>query len=123
MSNTKWAYDMSLDTFKHGEIYNEDVINQSIEVILMTLMGKRLFNTNFGSDFSLRVFENMTPDYGKQLLDDTIAAIKRWENRIVVLEADVRLILDPDSNKALIEIPYIISIIGTKASFKKKLIG
>ena len=122
-SNEKWAYDIPIDTFKKGEIYNEDVLNQSIEMILLTLFGKRLFNTGFGSDFRNRLFDTMTEDYGTQLLNDTVGAIKRWENRIVILESEVKLVLDPDSNRAIIEIPYYIPIIGQKALFKKKIIG
>lgn len=119
----KWAYDAPLDTFTYGEIYNTDVIDQSIEMILASLVGHRLFNRSFGTDFSIRLFDNMDTSFGQRLLKDTIKAIKQWENRIVVLEDQVRLVLDPDSNKALIEIPYYIPHIGEKSTFKKKIIG
>ena len=121
--NEKWAYDAPLDAFTYGELYNTDVIDQSIEMILSSLVGHRLFNRSFGTDFSIRLFDNMDVSFGQKLLDDTLVAIKRWENRIIVLEDQVRLVLDPDSNKALIEIPYYIPRVGEKSIFKKKIIG
>lgn len=119
----KWAYDVPLDTFSYGEIYNTDVIDQSIEMILSSLMGHRLFNRSFGTDFALRLFDNMDTSFGNRLLKDTVIAIKRWENRIIVLDDQVRLVLDPDKNRALIEIPYYIPHVGIKSTFKKKIIG
>lgn len=120
----KWAYDIPLDTFKKGgEIYNYDVINQSIEMVLSSLLGRRLFNRGFGSDFPNRVFDNMTVTYGERLIDDTVKAIKRWEDRIFIIEDEVKLVLAPDQNMASLEIPYIIPKIGKKAIFKKKIVG
>jgi phage baseplate assembly protein W len=123
LANTKLAFDISLDTFRDGEIYNEDVINQSIEMILMTKFGKRLFNSSFGSSFQARIFDNMSIDYGNKLLDDTVEAIKKWDNRIVISESDVRLVIDPDRNMASLTIPYTIRATGVKASFNKKIVG
>ena len=120
--NEKWATGLSLDTFTVGEIYNEDVINTSIEIILSTLLGKRLFNLQVGSDFQLRLFDNMNGRFSEQLLTDTVAAIKLWDNRLVILEDYVRLIIDPDGNKAMIEIPYVVPSIGLKATFKRKIV-
>lgn len=120
--NEKWATDISLDPFTDGEIYNEDVINQSIEVILNTLLGKRLFNLTFGSNFVRRLFDSMDSSFSERLIDDTIKAIRRWDNRLNIIESEVSLTIDFDNNKALIVIPYIIPRIGKKAYFKRKIV-
>ena len=116
-----WAYDLPIKVISSGELVNEDVINQSIEMILATLRGERLFNPPFGSDFSNRLFDIMDDSFYEKMLDDTVEAIKRWEDRIVVLESDVRLKINPDENSASITIPYVIKQRRIKAEFKKKI--
>ena len=120
--NDKWASDLALDTFTNGEIYNEDVINQSIEVILSTLLGKRLFNLSFGSNFQLRLFDSIDGSFAERLLDDTVKAIQAWDDRIQIFENYVRLTIDPDGNKAMIEIPYYVPSISLKSTFKRKIV-
>jgi len=116
-----WAFDLEIQLKKSGEIKNADVINQSIELILMTLPGERLFNPSFGSNFKLRLFDNMTVEFLERLLDDTVNAIKRWEDRITIIEPDVKLIINPDGNSAFIFIPYIIKERQLKADFQRKI--
>jgi phage baseplate assembly protein W len=119
----KWAYDLSLDMNRDGEINDVDVINQSIELILTTLRGERLFNPSFGSDFQLRIFDNIDNGFLEMLIDDTVNSIKKWETRITILESEVRLMVNPDQNSATITIPYIINGKSIKAEFNKKIIG
>jgi len=116
-----WAYDLPIQLISKGEIVNEDVINQSIEMILATLRGERLFRPSFGSDFSRRLFDIMGDEFYNKLLDDTVEAIKRWEDRIVVLEDLVHLFVDDDNNSVTLTIPYIIKQRRIKAEFKKKI--
>ena len=116
-----WAYDLPIKVISEGEIVNVDVINQSIEMILATVRGERLFRPTFGSNFSRRLFDVMDDSFYDKLIDDTVEAIKIWEDRIIVLEDDVRLFIDPDENSASITIPYIIKQRRIKAEFKKKI--
>lgn len=116
-----WAFDLEIQLRKSGEIKNVDVINQSIEMILMTLPGERLFNPTFGSDFQLRLFDTIDRDMLEQLIDDTVGAIKRWEDRIIIIEAEVKLSINPDNNSASIYIPYIIKDRKLKAAFNRKI--
>lgn len=116
-----WAFDLDIELRKSGEIKNVDVINQSIELILMTLPGERLFNPTFGSDFQLRLFDTMDEEFLERLLDDTVSAIKRWENRIIIIENEVRLNINADNNSAYIYIPYIIKERQLKATFQRKI--
>lgn len=116
-----WAFDLEIQLRKSGEIKNVDVINQSIELILMTLPGERLFNPSFGSNFQLRLFDNMTEEFLERLLDDTVVAISRWEDRIIIIEPEVRLNINPDGNSAFLFIPYIIKERQLKAAFQRKI--
>jgi phage baseplate assembly protein W len=116
-----WAKDLSINLSTVGEILNEDVINQSIELILATLHGERLFNSSFGSDFSLRVFDTIDEDFYEQVLDDTVDAIATWEDRITIIDDKVNLQILPDENTVYLTIPYIINIRRLKAEFRKKI--
>jgi len=118
-----WAVDIAIDAFKTGEVYNEDAINQSIELILATVFGQRLFRSVFGSEFSIRVFDDMGPDFRSNLLNDVVGAIKKFEPRVTILEQSVRLDLDYDNNMATISVPYIVNYNGRPFTFKKKITG
>ena len=105
---SEWAYDMKIQGLQGDGLVNADVINQSIEMILATPPTSRLFNLAFGSNFSLRIFDNMNPDYIQMVWDDTVEAIKRWEDRIIIIEEEVQILANPDSNTLKLTIPYII---------------
>ena len=115
----EWAYDMSLKPLKGDGVVNVDVINQSIEMILTTIRGSRLFNLSFGSDFSLRIFDNIDADYLNRVIDDTVVDIQRWEDRIIILEKEVRLTAYPDKNMIHLSIPYIIKNVNILGEFSK----
>ena len=122
-NSDRWAYDISKNVISKGEIYSVDVINQSIENILMTYVGERIFNLKFGSNLMLRVFEIASARMGDDLLNDTAKAIQRWDSRIQVIESDMKLTIDVDTHTALIEIPYRVKSTGLTSIFKKKIIN
>lgn len=115
----EWAYDMEINGYKGDGIVNIDVINQSIEMILATPPRSRLFNLNFGSTFSLRVFDNITESALQNVLNDTIEAIKRWEDRIVIIQSLVTLDAKSDENTILLTIPYIVKNKDIMGTFSK----
>ena len=115
----EWAYDIPIQGLKSDGLVNEHVINQSIEMILATPITSRLFNIAFGSNFSLRIFDNMSVDYLEQVLEDTLESIKRWEDRIIILEDQVRLKANADKNTISLTIPYIIKERELLAVFSK----
>lgn len=117
-----WAYDIDKDVISNGEIFDQEVIDQSIEMILGTSLGSRLFNIGFGSNFSYKVFSNMTSGHLERVLDDTVKAIKRWDDRIIIIEDNVRIVANTDQHSILLTIPYIIKNTGEKAVFNKKFI-
>ena len=118
-----WASDIDKNVLTNGEIYDKDVINQSITNIISTSTGERIFNLSFGSGLSRYLFENITESTGEKILDVVIDAIEKWEDRITVLESDCRLQVDADSNTITINIPYIIKQTNVKNVFKKKIIN
>lgn len=119
----RWAYDIDKNPIDQGEIWDVDVINQSIEMILGTLPGERLFNPNFGVGLQYRIFEVMSNEEAENLLNIVASAIKTWEDRIFLVESQMRIIADVDRHIVVMIIPYIIKRTGITSVFKKKIIG
>ncbi len=117
-----FAYDLSKNIITKGEIWDDDVIKQSIEMILATHFGERIFNPNFGSELPFFLFENLTESTGEQLLTSIINSIKRWEDRVEVLENQCRMILYPDQNSISLTIAYRIKKNNIVSRFEKKII-
>jgi phage baseplate assembly protein W len=117
-----YAYDLSINPLSKGEIWDTDVINQSIELIIATYFGERLFNPYFGSPLGNMLFENMNESKGESLLTDLINAIKKWEDRITILESKCRIILDYDNNSIGLQIFYTINQNNIRSVFEKKII-
>jgi uncharacterized protein len=118
-----WAFDLSKNMFSLGELKNIDVINQSIEMILSTSYGERIFNSSFGCNLQNALFENLTQSSGEKIIDDAVEAIKRWEDRIIILEDQIQLVINQDTNSMVFNIPYVIKASGKKSFFKKKIIN
>jgi len=116
----RFAYDLSKDLVHTGEVWDVAVINQSIETILTTSYGERVFNLGFGSPLQFHLFEGMNKNQGEKLVNEIIEAIKRWENRITISESDVRLIAE--DNSYTLKIPYTININNIRSTFQKKII-
>lgn len=74
------------DTRDVDLIDNEDAVKQSILNILLTNRGERHFNTNFGSDINLLLFENITPQTTTSLVKVIESAIKNYEPRAILLD-------------------------------------
>lgn len=116
-----FAYDISKNVISKGEIYDKDAISQSIEMILCTMFNERLFNPQFGSSVSSYLFESIDEQSGETLLDDIIRAIKKWENRVTIMEPSATLEILDDQNAMILTLPYIINASNIPGLFKKKL--
>jgi phage baseplate assembly protein W len=117
-----FAYDVDKDVSMIGEVVNEKAINNSIENILLTGYGERMFLPYFGSPLGYIVFESLNTVNGERILDEIIEAIKRWEKRITILENEVELNILKDQNTITIVIPYIINRSGLQSTFSRKII-
>jgi len=118
-----WAYDLDKDPIRNGEIKDGDVLNQSIEMILATAFGERLFNPSFGAGLQYKIFNVFTTSEANAILDEVAQNIKMWEDRITVVESQMNFIINPDQNYVILIIPYIINRTGVKSVFKKKIIN
>jgi len=115
-----YAYDLSRKVITKGEIWDDDVIKQSVESIVATYFGERLFNLKFGSPLWGRLFENMTPSDGESILNGVSNAIKRWEDRVRLIENEMRL-TSGDDNSLILIIPFVIKRTGKKSIWQKKI--
>ena len=119
----RWAYDIDKNPIDQGEIWDVDCINQSIEMILGTMPGERLFNTPFGYGLQYKIFNIASPAEAESILDEIVEALARWEDRISVVTNQMRIIADVDRHSVIIIIPYIIKRTYIKSVFKKKIIS
>lgn len=119
-----FAYDLSNKILTKGEIFDYDVINQSIENILSTVFGERLFNPFYGSTLSNQLFEAMDSRFlnnNTALLDALIQQINLWENRIVFIMGDSFFKADPDNNMVSLQLTYYVKKTQIKNTFKRKI--
>jgi phage baseplate assembly protein W len=117
-----FAYDIHKGARRIGEAFDEDAINLSIENILMTNPGERLFLPNFGSPLTAMIFETIDQTNGELLLDAIITAIRDWETRIIILEEQIRMDVRVDENALILVIPYRINRNGLIGTFSRKVI-
>jgi len=117
-----WAYDIAKNINTKGEVWDDVAIKQSIETILTTSYGERVFNPFFGSPLYSFISETISQQTAERLLDSIIKAIKRWEDRITILENSVKMIISYDSHAITLKIPYIIKKLNIVSSYDKKII-
>ena len=116
-----FAYDISKQVLSKGEIYDTDVINQSVELILTTGFNERVFNLSFGSSLPSYIFEFINEDSGELLLDSIIASVQKWEDRIRVTSNAASLQILDDDHAIILTLPYVIKQNGKSGIFKKKI--
>jgi phage baseplate assembly protein W len=116
-----WAYDLSKDLISKGEIYDQDVISQSIEMILTTMFGERLFNPQFGCSLSSYLFETINVNSGEALLDEIISQITKQEDRVMILSQQAALQILNDESAIILTLPYVVKMRNVVDKFKKKI--
>jgi len=73
------------DTKDVQTVTNEDAVKQSIINLLLTNVGERVFNPNFGSEVNKILFENITPQTTSSLIGLVENAIENYEPRASLL--------------------------------------
>ena len=116
-----WAVDLSKNLKTKGEIYNEDVIYQSVESIIMTVFGERIFNTAIGSEAYSMIFKNLHAINGEKALDDINRSIRIWEPNVTVDEDDSKFIKDMSQHAIFVYIPYVINYTNVRTHYLTKL--
>lgn len=118
-----FAYDLSNDILSKGEIFDYDVINQSIENVLSQSFGERLFNPYFGSTLANQLFEGMNNNFlnSNVLLQKIIDEISLWENRVSFKMNECSFTASPDTNTVTLVLTYIVNKTGIQNTFKRKI--
>lgn len=116
-----WAYDLSKDIVSKGEIVDEACIRQSLELILSTFFGERLFNPEYGSSLGRTLFENMSNAKGEKLIEEILSSIERYEDRILVDTQNVEFKFYSSTNVLEINLPYVIIKQKIVSFFSKKI--
>jgi len=88
----------------------EDIasIYQSINMILNTAPGERLFNPEFGVDLASWIFDVMTNANAFSILSEITGGIERWEPRVSVNFGQSSVTPNFDQNRYDIVISFLI---------------
>ncbi len=113
--------DLDKDLVKNGEISDIQVINRSIESILSTEYGERIFNPSYGSSFKKMLHEKLSKNNAELILNNAIDSIKKWEDRIIIIESKCKIIVNLSENSIMLYIPYIIKKSKVSSTFNKKV--
>ena len=70
-------------------VSGEEEILESLQVLMGTLKGERVMKPEFGSDISLRIFDNMTPAAQSAIRRSISQAILMYEPRINLNEVQL----------------------------------
>jgi len=113
--------DLSTNCLTKGDVYDEYCLNQSIQNILSTAFGERIFNNRFGSKLPTTLFETMDNQKGQSLVDSIVKSIEFFEDRILVVKDAVKFVWESSKNLLTIDIPYVIVKTGKIQNFSRKV--
>jgi phage baseplate assembly protein W len=116
-----YAIDLAKESLTVSDVYDSKAILQSIENIILTVPGERVFEPEFGSILMSTVFRNITNQSGERLLDSLIASINKYETRVTVISKDCKLYVNSRENSISLSIPFIINKTKAYAQYTKKL--
>lgn len=98
-----------------------DAINSSIENIMGTSFGERIFLPEFGSGIKNLLFENINDDTAQRIFDELTSAISRWEPRIEVILDESYIIPDIEANSYQISLVYRLLDIDLRGQFSANI--
>tara|TARA_R110001592_G_scaffold243633_1_gene504640 strand:+ start:870 stop:1265 length:396 start_codon:yes stop_codon:yes gene_type:complete len=116
-----YAYDLSKHVTKNGDEKDESAINQSIENILLTNFGERVFKPNFGSNLLATLFEAGTSGKIASVFSSILSQIQQYEPRVTINVSASNIFFDDINNKMFITIKYNINKTGLEGSLNKKV--
>jgi phage baseplate assembly protein W len=117
-----FALDIHKKPLSIVECQDKKAIAQSIESIIMTQKGERVYQPKFGSFLNAEMFKKLTPNNAESVLYRLIDLIKMWEKRITILENDCSMNIDNSTSTLYLNIVYVINVIGEVDSFNKKIV-
>lgn len=106
-------------SIKNGEILEVglEAINGSIENILGTSFGERVFLPEFGSGVKSLLFENINEDTADRIMNALTDAIQKWEPRIEIQQDETYILPKIDENLYEINITYRLVDIDIVSQF------
>lgn len=116
-----YAIDLSKKSLSISDVYDSQALLQSVENIILTIPGERVFQLDFGSPLMTTTFRNINEQNGERLLDAIIDAINKFEPRVRVISSKCVLQLIPSQNSLNIEIPFVVLKSGAYLEYNKKL--
>ena len=116
-----YAIDLSKKSISVSDVYDSQALLQSVENIILTIPGERVFQLDFGSPLMTTTFRNINEQNGERLLDAIVDAINKFEPRVRVISSKCVLQLIPSQNSLNIVIPFIIIKSGAYLEYTKKL--
>lgn len=102
------------------KVINTDAIKQSIQTIMYTVPGSRLFEPQFGVGIERFLFEEFSPATGQAIGKAIETGLSKYENRIVLQSVQVSLLeADLSYNVA---IQYVVIDTQTPDSIEVRLV-
>ncbi|WP_457635764.1 GPW/gp25 family protein [Persephonella sp.] len=98
----------------------EEDIAQSIEVILLTPKGSKIFEPEFGSEL-YKFIDNVSPAVIPRIIAEVWEALQRWEPRIRLINVDVERFETEGSYKLVLKIEYEIKELALRKLQELKL--
>jgi len=83
---------------KSPVVYDVEAVYQSIEHILSTKPGERLFLPDFYAELESLLMEPIDDETSFKILDTILGAIEKWENRVYLLYAECQVTPKPDEH-------------------------
>jgi phage baseplate assembly protein W len=86
-------------------------IEQSIEVILTTPKGAKIFEPEFGSEL-MSYIDRIAPNVTPRLIAEVWDAIERWEDMVKLLNVDVEEVKEEGFYRFVVKLEYEIKELG-----------
>ena len=116
-----FAYDISKNIVSEGEVVDEKVINQSLENIILTNFGERVFRSDFGSNLLASIFEAGNSKNAQFMYSNLLKQVQKNEKRVTLDIANCSMFMDSNNNTAYITIKYRINDSNINGKMNKKI--
>ena len=90
---------------------NESAISRSVQNLVLTLQGEKMFNPSLGCAVNSLLFENVDSFTADNLRREIEAVIKNSEPRVIIDNVEV----DPDFDRNAMDVTLVYLIIGIDA--------
>ena len=102
-------------------VFDVDAINSSLENIILTIPGERVFLPQFGCEIHSLLHELMNERTARDILSVVVSAVEKWEPRIVVDFARSRVTPITDERVYEVYLAYIVVGLDIESSFQLRV--